>query len=470
VVRRSRWLNAVSVIAPPHVVRTIGRLPFVVRTAPVRGGRSVPATPAGRTQAPGAGRDVFDYGPSLNQLAQIDVPAAHEAGYSGAGVIVAMLDTGYRHDHPAFASIVADGRLLAQWDFIDEDGQTQNQPGDPDSQDFHGTATWSALGGFAEGELIGPAYGASFLLAKTEDVSQEVPAEEDDWVAAAEWADQLGADVISSSLSYIDWYTYEDMDGNTAVTTIAADVAASRGIVVCVSAGNQGTQDWYYIGAPADADTIVTVGAVRPDGEMWDQSSHGPTYDGRIKPEVVAQGDETVAAVPPGSIGGNPDALYWTLSGTSMSAPLVAGCAALVLEAHPDWTPVQVREALMLTADNADAPDNHRGWGLVDVLAAIAFGPTAAPASAIPVPRLTIWPNPGRSRIFLGVAGSAGSAGEISVYSLAGRLVTRDRVGDGTGFVWDGRDEHGGAAPSGMYLVEVKAGGRRVTGKLTLQR
>ena len=469
----SRWLNAVSVRAPLAVMEQISRLAFVQKiTLVARGRANHPRYGAHRPS--GEERDPLDYGPSFGQLDEIAVTDAHAAGYSGAGVIVCMLDTGFNQDHPAFTELLADGRLLAQYDFINDDDNTQNEGDDPENQEAHGTLTWSIVGGFDEGELIGGAYGASFLLAKTEDISQEVPQEEDDWVAGAEWADALGADVFSSSLAYKDWYTYEDMDGNTAVTTIAADIAVGRGIVVCNSAGNYGTQDWYYIAAPADGDSVIAVGAMRPDGDMASFSSHGPTYDGRIKPEVIARGEDTVGAVRPNTIPGHPEALYWPLSGTSVAAPLVASAAALVLEAHPDWTPMMVRQALMLTADNADTPDNWRGWGLIDVMAAIG-APVAAPESiGVQALRLSAWPNPAGDTVQFGLRLPAAAATEeavLELYSLDGRRLRTLRGQPGeVQLRWDGRDGAGRKLPAGTYLARLRAGAWQATGKVVLKR
>jgi subtilisin family serine protease len=277
-----------------------------------------------------------------------------------------MFDTGFRKDHVAFAPAYTDGRVLAEHDFVFGDGNTQNELGDDPSQHNHGTLTWSTLGGQADGNLYGPAYGADFILAKTEDIRSETQVEEDNWMAAVEWADSIGADVISSSLAYSDWYVYANFDGDQAVTTIAADMAAEMGIVVCNSASNSGPSAG-TIAAPADADSIVTVGAVTSLGTIASFSSRGPTFDGRIKPEVCAQGVQTTCASPSGTTG------YTTASGTSLSCPLVGGCAAVLLSAHPDWTPMQVREALMMTASQSATPDNNYGWGIVDLLAAVNY-------------------------------------------------------------------------------------------------
>ncbi|MCK4427945.1 MAG: S8 family serine peptidase, partial [candidate division Zixibacteria bacterium] len=181
-----------------------------------------------------------------------------------------------------------------------------------------------------------------------------------------EWADSIGADVISSSLCYIDWYTYSDLDGNTAVTTQAADIAAERGIVVCNAMGNSGPGSGTLM-APADADSILACGAVNSSGYLASFSSRGPSFDGRTKPEVCARGVSTRCASPYNLNG------YTTASGTSLSTPLIGGCAALILSARPYWTPMQVREAMMMTASRATYPDNNYGWGIPDLLAAIQY-------------------------------------------------------------------------------------------------
>jgi serine protease AprX len=366
---RSRWLNAASFEVPVNELDRISKLSFVRSIKPVLAGKRKPIKIEAPPAEPLQGRGSFDlnYGASYGQLQQLNIPAVHNIGYYGQGVLVCMLDTGFRKDHQAFQQAYSEGRVLAEWDFVNGDGNTQNEPGDPSSAHNHGTMTWSALGGSASGYLYGPAYGADFIIAKTEDVSVEEPIEEDNWVAGMEWADSIGAQVISSSLAYIDWYSYSDLDGNSAVTTIAAVMAAQLGIVVCNAMANSGPGAG-TLNAPADADSIVACGAVYSDGEIASFSSRGPTFDGRIKPEVCAQGVYTRCADPSGTTG------YTYANGTSLSTPLIGGATAVVLSAHPDWTPMQVREALMMSGDNAASPDNDHGWGIPDILAAIQYG------------------------------------------------------------------------------------------------
>ncbi len=364
--QKSKWLNAASFEIPVGEFEKISGLSFVRSIKPVLGGKRKPISikTLPEENLPGKGLFALNYGASYTQLQQINIPAVHNLGYYGQGVIVCMMDSGFRKNHQAFQLAYTEGRVLAEWDFINNDGNTQNETGDPSDQHNHGTMTWSALGGASDGNLYGPAYGASFILAKTEDVSGETPIEEDNWVAGMEWADSIGADVISSSLGYIDWYVYSDLDGNTAVTTIAADIAAQRGIVVCNAMGNEGSGSGSLI-APADADSIISCGAVNGSGSIAYFSSRGPTYDGRIKPEVCAQGVSTRCANPGGTTG------YTYADGTSLSTPLIGGAAAVILSAHPSWTPMQVREAMMESGNHSSSPDNTYGWGIPDILVAI---------------------------------------------------------------------------------------------------
>jgi hypothetical protein len=368
----SKWLNGASVLANRNQIEKIEKLPFVraikkvvtfYRKEPSFSEENLKKfyeAPRDQLKIPHLGGGVLGYGESYAQLAQIHVPELHNLGYSGKGVLITMLDTGYFIHHPAFDSILNSGRLVATHDFINGDDNVEDGSGD--YQREHGTYTFSAVGGFVSDTLIGPAYGSQFALAKTEVVATETQIEEDHWVAGIEWAENLGADVVSSSLGYNDWYTYEDMDGNTALCTKAADLAVSKGIVVVNAAGNERNcwppPCWDYIIAPADGDSVIAVGAVDINGIIASFSSKGPTYDGRIKPDVVACGVNTYCASPYGG--------YAWIGGTSLSTPLVAGVCALLLEVHPDWTPVQVREALWSTASQADYPDNLMGYGVVD--------------------------------------------------------------------------------------------------------
>jgi subtilisin-like proprotein convertase family protein len=371
--QRSRWLNALSVDATPEQIAAIAGLPFVREVELVaRFTRRVPDVAAGDAaraaelgdRAADAARWNLDYGGSTAGLEQINVPPVHELGLTGDGVLIALLDAGFKRTHTALQGV----DVVAEYDFVDDDDTVENEPGDPLNQDRHGTWVLSTIMGYAAGELIGPAFGASVILAKTEDVSDETEIEEDNWVAAIEWVESLGADIVSSSLGYYYWYEFSDLDGNTAVTTIAADHAVELGMGVFTSAGNERDNlDWGHLTAPADGDSVVAMAAVDLDGQIASFSSPGPTFDGRIKPDVAALGVGAFVA------SYYDDGSYQYTNGTSFAAPLVAGVAALLLERVPQLTPLEVREAIRETASRADAPDNDYGWGVVDALAAIQY-------------------------------------------------------------------------------------------------
>jgi subtilisin family serine protease len=476
---RSRWLNAVSVTAPRSRLDSVIELPFVKAVKPVLTYKRKPVeeltpveeSPKGTTgKAPSA--DPGYYNRTWDELQQINVPAVHDLGYTGTGVIICMLDTGYNLAHEAFQEI----DVIAEWDFVQDDSVTSNQAGDHPSQHNHGTYTLSNIGGFKPNEFVGGAPDAQFMLGKTEIYDQEIQIEEDNYVMGLEWADSGGARIVSSSLGYLDWYTYEDMDGNTAVTTIAVDIAASKGITVVTAMGNERQGSWHYMIAPADADSAISVGAVDFDGNPTSFSSVGPTADGRIKPDVVARGYGNSSASPYDSTG------YASVSGTSLSTPLVAAVSALLAEAHPDWDPITIRYALRSTADQAFEPDTLRGWGLVDALAAVQLstvdtsGPRTHTASYC-------GPNPFRSSTTLffnvGHRSSEGSNSpdlpvEIAVYDVAGRLqrtLFRGSMRQGPNAIeWDGADSSGRRVPTGLYMLRVSYPGGGASAKVLFIR
>ena len=357
----SRWLNAVSVEVDEAGARRIAELPFVRRITPVM--RTEP-----QYGPPG------DYGGSLTQNQGINAVAAHDSGYSAAGVVVAVLDTGFRKDHDALAPL----KRLAEWDFVQSDGETANQAGDDPSQWEHGTGVWSILGGYLPGALIGPAFNASYVLAKTKDILASQAVSEDHWVAAAQWVDSIGVDIVSSSM--VASYPIEELDGMTTPMAQATNTLTRHGILVVTAMGNSGPGTG-TLWTPSDCDSILAVGSVDGSNVISNFSSRGPTQIGRGKPDLVARGEQTLWACPTYA-----DCLG-NLDGTSLATPLVSGAAALVQEAHPEWTSQQVRYALKSTADKATTADSTTyGWGRPDVVAAIYRSTLGGPLFPKPFP------------------------------------------------------------------------------------
>jgi serine protease AprX len=374
----SRWLNAASVEASPDQLASIRALPFVAAQQPVRVARRTPPVlvPAPDVFLKRAETTDLDYGNSLTQSDNIHIPPVHALGINGAGVVVGMIDDGFNNHrvHSGLKRI----HVIAEYDFINRDSSTTRSANESSAQGNHGAATLSILGGFENGRLVAPAYASSFILAKTEIVTSETQVEEDLFVEALEWMERMGADVVSASLGYFDWYTYPHMDGKTAVTTNGVRIAVQKGILIVNSMGNEGwfrpgTNSTGTMGAPADADSILSVGAAQPSGLLASFSSTGPTFDGRVKPEVVAQGTNVTAA-----LGTTSDGYSGNFAGTSASAPLVAGVAALVLSARPELTPYQVRQTMIQTAVPVNdpprtntTPNNYYGWGWVHAYNAV---------------------------------------------------------------------------------------------------
>ncbi|MBK7403262.1 MAG: S8 family serine peptidase [Phycisphaerales bacterium] len=368
----SRWLNAVSVEATDAELCAIASLPFVDHTEPVRAGRRVEPDGSGPLGEGGAGRGFYGY--SDEQLSQIGLTALHAEGYTGAGVVIGILDTGFSRVHQAFHDNANPLPVVAEWDFVKNDGNTAPESGDDPDQHSHGTLILGVIRAYRPDTLVGGAYDASVILCKTEDITSETPIEEDNYVAGLEFIEAHGGDMATSSLGYIDWYTQNDLDGHTAVTTIGVNVATANGVHCCTAAGNEGNDGdpaTSHLIAPADALEAITCGAVYNEGNIVGFSSDGPSADGRVKPEVLARGVDTYTIWPYDS------SSYTTASGTSLSTPLVASAVACLIQARPWWQPETLRQHLFTTASDF-VQDGHpdplfvRGYGILNAAAALA--------------------------------------------------------------------------------------------------
>lgn len=471
--QRSRWLNAVSVEATPGAIADIADLSFVVsvdivgrfRRDPVRSTPPRPAGPLPRLSEPG-GSGALDYGLSLAQVSLLRIPAVHASGNSAQGIIIGVFDNGFRlPGHESFDSL----HILATRDFVDK--KTSVVPNNPNSAyGSHGVNTLSVIGGYRPGKLIGPAYGATYILARTENDSSETPFEEDNWVAAIEWAESLGVQVTSTSLGYLGYdlpytsWTWEQMDGRTTPITRAAAMAVRKGVIVVNSAGNNGANTLHNtLNAPADADSVLAVGAVTPGGFRASFSSVGPTTSlpPRIKPDVMATGASIYAASSTDTAG------YVFTQGTSFSCPLAAGVAALALKSRPNARPMQVIEALKITATQASTPDNLNGWGILDAEKAIAYLSSADTGGNGNEPRAFLlrqnYPNPFNPGTLIIYRLSVRAAVTLTVFDILGREV-RALVNEAQNagvYVrrWDGTGNDGNAAAAGVYIYRLEARG-----------
>ncbi len=374
--RESRWLHALSAVLPPAALTAARDRRDLARIQPVArfGRRPGPDTAAVVEPialppvALGPAQDTL-FGPSAMPLRRLKLFPLVDHGLRGAGVRIAVLDTGFETGLPAFAQTL----IVAQYDFVFNDSVVRNEANDAATASSHGTSVLSLLAAQVPDTMMGIAPEAAYLLAKTEDVRSETRVEEDNYVAALEWADSIGVDLVSSSLGYTTFddgtgYTYAQLNGDVAVTTVAVDLAAQRGILVLTANGNEGPAAGTLI-TPADADSALGIGAEDSLGVVANFSSRGPTADGRIKPDFAAPGVAIWVASPvPG--GGQ---TFGRGSGTSFATPILAGGAALFLEAHPGYGPIALRSAFRTAADNRAAPDNARGWGRPDLLQATTY-------------------------------------------------------------------------------------------------
>ena len=426
---QSRWLNAVSARLDEQQHDAARKLPFVRELRPVA--QLVPESLHEEEAAPAPLLPLahpvtrLDYGQSRTQLDIVNAIPALERGINGDSVRLGILDTEFGgFQHPSFAPLVNDGRLLADSNFV---GVSQSNR--------HARSVASIVVGFDEGQLIGPAYGVELIGATTEFAPTETNQEEDNLVAALEWMEsRMGVDVVNISLGYNEFdpgqnsYTQDDLDGDTGVTTIAADKAAELGVVVVTSAGNEGgtTNPWKLILTPADGDSVIAVGAVTSLGTRSGFSSQGPTADGRIKPDVAAMGSSVRRA--------STNTGYSNGNGTSFASPMVAGVACQMLQVNPDLNPIELLDLMRETASlgklGAGNENNLLGWGIIDADAAITRAEQliTSTENETPIPDAfeigSPYPNPFSDQTVFEIRAPANAGvARLSVYNLLGQRV-----------------------------------------------
>ncbi len=299
----------------------------------------------------------FDYGNSIGQVQIHEGEFLHNQGFRGEGMTIAVLDAGFRNylTIPAFDSVRLNNQILGTWDFVlNESSVNEDHP--------HGMWCFSIISANRPGNMVGTAPKAKFYLFRTEDAATEFPIEEQNWAAAAEMADSLGVDLITSSLGYFLFddpsfnHSYADMNGQTTLITRAADFAVKKGMIVTNSAGNEGSSAWKYLIAPADGDSVFTIGAINVNGQVAPFSSYGPSSDGRIKPNVTSVGWSTFFINTNGSTAQG--------SGTSFSNPNLAGLITCLWQAFPEFKNMEILDAIQKSSDKYASPDDRVGYGI----------------------------------------------------------------------------------------------------------
>ena len=454
----SRWLNAVLVEANDATITAVQKLPFVKglefsrSLSNAREGGRLASTE--RSFSKFGDVQPLNYGISQSQVAQIGVDVMHQQGYHGEGMLIGVLDSGFLNANRLgfLKPLFDENRILATYDFVRKETSVYED-------DSHGLSCLSAIAATADNQLYGTAFKASFILLRTEDANSESRVEEANWLFGAEYADSAGVDVISSSLGYTQFddsgsdYTYKNLDGKTALSTRAAQIAAETGMVVVVAAGNEGNDAWRYLSAPSDAASVLAIGAVTQAGQRASFSSFGPSADGRIKPDLTARGQGTVIGDPGGQI--------LTGNGTSFATPLVAGLAAGFWQAHPRLTAAQVLESLRRSGSQFGAPDDQLGYGIPNF--------ERASVLAESYNQLLVYPNP-----FTDVQPLAVQWGELEA-----NVPLDATLADLTGrIIWQNRYTSAGLASfvlpnlnlsAGMYFVTLVAGDKKRTLKVIKQ-
>lgn len=454
---RSKWLNAAIVVVNNSTqLSAINSLSCVTSSSPVakmyKGNTddlSIPNQQANKeSQITG-----YNYGNSFTQNNQLGTPCMHENGYRGQGMMIGVLDSGFdnANNNSVFDSLRNENRIIATRDIVMGNSSVYEDHN-------HGAMVLSCISGNTPGELIGTAPKASVVLIRTEDVFSEKPIEECNWIVGVEYADSLGVDIATTSLGYTSFdspytsHTYSDLDGKTSPMSVAATMAARKGIFVLNAAGNDGNNAWMYIGVPADADSICAVGAVDGSGVHAGFSSVGPTADGRIKPDLSSMGQGSYVCAPNGT--------FMSGNGTSFATPILAGAVACLWQANPTKTNMQIMQALKATATQSTTPDNNYGWGIPNMCAAhnLMNGTSIGIQTFQNDLQVSIFPNPAKDVMTI----QAPLIKEVKMYDVLGKQfdITQNRkTPNQIEIILES------ALANGVYFLSIKADNAIVTRK-----
>jgi serine protease AprX len=394
----------------------------------------------------------YNYGAAANQTTMLKVDYLHEQDFNGDGMVVAVLDSGFPNviNNPAFSDIVSDGRLLGTYDFALRQENV-------DGTGSHGAQTFSDIGGFISGQFVGTAPAASFYLFRTEFGPSENPVEEAWWVEALERADSLGVDVVNTSLGYRGYdnsaydHSYEDLDGQTTIGARGANHAFDKGMILVTSAGNGGSSGFPFVGTPGDSPGMLTIGAVDSDGDYVSFSSIGPTIDGRVKPDVMAQGRDAAVVSSIGNV--------TTSNGTSFSSPIMAGAVASLWQARPEVPNAQIMQVVRESAHLFNNPTDRMGYGIPNFEDALNNLLILGAEDQLLKDQFALYPNPVKTNINISFPEGMSQA-DFIVYNIMGDQVLNTKISNVNNWV------NLSDLASGMYFATIKSSSKTNSFKL----
>lgn len=457
VLAKSKWFNALHIQGAEENIRALESLGFVDRVDfanrllnnPLRS--AVPQKKIKKVNKQFETDVVFNYGNSGNQIEMLNGHLLHQQNYTGTGKIIAVMDGGFPGVNTAstFSRLRNNNQILGGYDYVNRSTDFYNGLS-------HGTLVLSTMGGFKDNELVGTAPDASYYLFITEDGANEWPLELSLWVEAAEEADRLGVDIINTSLGYTEFdnpnynFTYADMNGTSTYISKGLDIAFSRGMVCVNSAGNSGNDPWFYISAPADAINALTIGAVNASGNIAGFSSHGPSSDGRVKPDVVAQGQQSVLSSANGNI--------TTASGTSFSGPIIAGMVACLWQALSGVTNWEITQIIKESASIYSNPTSELGYGIPDFN--LALTNALLKLNTVSKEKFVVYPNPATDSVSISFPSEFDKA-TIFIYNAIGKLIVSKELS------YENRSVALDAFSSGMYWYQIESNKTFQSGKIS---
>jgi subtilisin family serine protease len=422
VMAKSKWLNAIHVRGTQALINSLKTFSFVAKVdfanKSLNSAGKIAKTHKNQEQNKIEKAKVdFTYGTSANQIQMLNGHLLHQQNFTGSGKIIAIMDGGFPGVNTAlpFKRLRDNNQILGGYDYV-------NRNEDFYVGDNHGTLVLSSMGGYKENSLVGTAPDASYYLFITEAGPTENPVEESLWVEAVEKADMLGVDIINTSLGYFEFdnpaynHTYSEMNGISAFMSRGAEIAFSRGMIIVAAAGNEGATSDPYIAVPADAVSVIAVGAVNATKTRTSFSSIGPSYDGRIKPDIMAQGQAAILSNELGDI--------ITANGTSFSSPIMAGMVACLWQAFPTKTNQEIRQLIIQSGDKFASPNNQYGYGIPNFSSALSNGLFVNEFSKN---YFTAYPNPTTNFVTLTFPDSF-NKGKVVFYTILGQKVLEKNV------------------------------------------